>query len=69
MCVVAWLPLLVSPRCLSVPFFTQKFIKNFLEFLRNFIFEDYSEIGISIKTQKNKDETISSKSKPSMQQL
>jgi hypothetical protein len=35
--------------------------------LRNFIFEDFSEIGISIKTQKNEDEMISTKSKPSMQ--
>jgi hypothetical protein len=34
--------------------------------LRNFIFEDISEIGISIKTQKNDDEKISSKSKLSM---
>jgi hypothetical protein len=37
--------------------------------LRNFIFEDFSEIGKLIKTQENKDGTIASKSKPSMQQI
>jgi hypothetical protein len=37
--------------------------------LRNFIFEDFSEIGISIKIQKDEDEMILSNSKPSMQQL
>jgi hypothetical protein len=41
----------------------------FWNFSRNFIFEGFSEIGKSIKAQKNEDETISSKSKPSMQQL
>jgi hypothetical protein len=37
--------------------------------LRNFIFEDFLENGISIKIQKDEDEMILSKSKPSMQQL
>jgi hypothetical protein len=37
--------------------------------LRNFIFEDFSEIDNRLKTQKNEDGMIASKSKPSMQQL
>jgi hypothetical protein len=37
--------------------------------LRNFIFEDFSEIDNGLKTQENKDGMITSKSKPSMQQL
>jgi hypothetical protein len=52
------------------PIFDIKIYKEFSGiFSRNFIFEDFSEIGISIKTQKNEDEMISSKSKPGMQQL
>jgi hypothetical protein len=52
------------------PFFDIKIYKEFSGiFLETFIFEDFLEIGVSIKTQKNKDEKISSKSKLSMQQL
>jgi hypothetical protein len=37
--------------------------------LRNFIFEDFSEIDNRLKTQESEDGMIASKSKPSMQQL
>jgi hypothetical protein len=37
--------------------------------LGKFIFEDFSEIDNKLKTRKNEDGMIASKSKPSMQQL
>jgi hypothetical protein len=52
------------------PIFEIKIYKEFSGIFREtLIFEDFSEIGISIKFQKNEDEMISSKSKPSMLQL
>jgi hypothetical protein len=35
--------------------------------LRNFIFEDFSEIDNRVKSRKNEDGMIAGKSKPSMQ--
>jgi hypothetical protein len=46
---VAWWVPLRCPRCLSAPFFTLKFKKNFLEFFENFIFEDFLENDKRIK--------------------
>jgi hypothetical protein len=66
---VAWWVPLRCPRCLSAPFLTQNFKKNFLDFSRNFIFEDFSEIDKRLKTRENKDGTIESEFKPSLQQL
>jgi hypothetical protein len=49
------------------PIFDIKFIRNFLEFFEKLDFRGFFRIGKLIKTQKNEDEMISSKSKPSMQ--
>jgi hypothetical protein len=67
--VVAWWVPLVCPRCLSAPFLTYKLKRNFWNFSRNFIFEDFSEIDKRLKTQENEDGTIESEFKPSLQQL
>jgi hypothetical protein len=55
------------PLCLI---FDIKIYKEFFGIFQETLFSRiFLEIGISIKTQKNEDEMISSKSKPSMQQL
>jgi hypothetical protein len=54
------------PLC---PKFDIKIEKKIWNFLRNFIFEDFSEIDNRLKTRENKYGTIESKSKPSLQQL
>jgi hypothetical protein len=63
-----WLPLR-CPRCLSASFFIENLKRIFWNFPRNFILEDFSEIDKRLKTRENKDGTIESKSKPSLQQL
>jgi hypothetical protein len=66
---VAWWDPGVSqvPLC---PIFCHKNLKRiFQNFLRNFIFEDFSEIDKRIKTRENKDGTIESEFKPMLQQL
>jgi hypothetical protein len=68
-CEVAWLPHLVPPRCLSAPFLTSKFIKNFLEFFEKLYFWGFFRNWHIDKTQKNEDEKILIKSKLSKQQL
>jgi hypothetical protein len=52
--VVAWWVPLGCPRCLSAPFLHKILKRTFWNFLRNFIFEDFSKIDKRIKLGKTK---------------